>query len=337
MYGRARIVCAMYTALIVNAKCHEPSAPCGIVSSRTNTPTITGGSARLALARRCSARRPRKRPSPIVSPIGSPMMSAAAVETAAMRMVTHVTARMYPLPPTMSGMALRISCQRNPISVFLRGRSRSGRRPVGRWRGDRRRRPGCHARSSAAPGLGSGATFWPGWIRIALGVLGCRPWRVIDELRCSEDSAASRNATESTIPRSNRLTRPSSGSPARSSRLRARGVTEIMARLRWAVVSLTIAATYSRSDRSWPYMRSRDSESPNATAPMSRPTTVTLKATRRFSLRAAVLPLARPVSAGDNGISVPIRPSAGPARTSRRVRPSRRWESKSKSANALLS
>ncbi len=34
---------------------------------------------------------------------------------------------------------------------------------------------------------------------------------------------------------------------------------------------------------------------------------------------------------------MPIRPSAGPARTSSRVRPSRRWESKSKSASALLS
>ena len=41
------------------------------------------------------------------------------------------------------------------------------------------------------------------------------------------------------------------------------------------------AATYWRSDRSWLYMRSRESDSPNATAPISRPTTVTLNATRR--------------------------------------------------------
>ena len=50
-----------------------------------------------------------------------------------------------------------------------------------------------------------------------------------------------------------------------------------------------------------------------------------------------MLPLARPVSAGDSGISVPISPSAGPSRTSTRVRPSRRWASRSKSASALLS
>ncbi len=50
------------------------------------------------------------------------MMSAAAVETAAMRIVTHVTARMYPFPPAMSGMALRTSCQMNPTSGLLRGR-----------------------------------------------------------------------------------------------------------------------------------------------------------------------------------------------------------------------
>ena len=70
---------------------------------------------------------------------------------------------------------------------------------------------------------------------------------------------------------------------------------------------------------------------------MSRPTTVTLKAIRRSWLRVAVSPLARPVSAGESGISVPISPSAGPKRTSMRVRPSRRWASKSKSASALLS
>ena len=45
--------------------------------------------------------------------------------------------------------------------------------------------------------------------------------------------------------------------------------------------SLMTAARYWRSDRSWLYMRSRESDSPNATAPISRPTTVTLNATRR--------------------------------------------------------
>ena len=84
--------------------------------------------------------------------------------------------------------------------------------------------------------------------------------------------------------------------------------------------SLMTAARYWRSDRSWLYIRSRDSDSPNATAPISRPTTVTLKATRRSWLSSAVLPAANPVSAGESGISVPISPSAGPARTSMRVR-----------------
>src|SRR5215216_4572078 len=73
----------------------------------------------------------------------------------------------------------------------------------------------------------------------------------------------------------------------------------------------------------------------NATAPISRPSTVTLNATRRLSLSSSVSPLASPSSAGDSGISVPIRPSAGPARTSRRVRSSRLSERKSKSARPL--
>ncbi|HUJ35222.1 MAG TPA: hypothetical protein VLW51_08430 [Solirubrobacteraceae bacterium] len=84
-------------------------------------------------------------------------------------------------------------------------------------------------------------------------------------------------------------------------------------------------------------MLSRASDSPNATALISNPTTVTLNATRGFALSAAVLTLASPVSAGDSGISVPIGPGAGPAPTSKRVRPRRRCEPKSKSASALLS
>ena len=41
-------------------------------------------------------------------------------------------------------------------------------------------------------------------------------------------------------------------------------------------------------------MRSRDSDSPNATAPISSPTTVTLNATRRSWLSCAVLPFGEP-------------------------------------------
>ena len=68
---------------------------------------------------------------------------------------------------------------------------------------------------------------------------------------------------------------------------------------------------------------------------MSRPSTVTLNATRRFSDSVATSPEARPARAGESGISVPMRPSAGPARTSRRVRSSRRMARKSWSASAL--
>ena len=64
---------------------------------------------------------------------------------------------------------------------------------------------------------------------------------------------------------------------------------------------------------------------------------MTLKATRRLSLRAWTLPLARPASAGESGISVPMRPRAGPALTSSRVRSRRLSERKSKSARPLAS
>src|SRR4051794_28850100 len=49
--------------------------------------------------------------------------------------------------------------------------------------------------------------------------------RVSSSVRFTDCSAASRNATARTMPRSKRLTRPSSGSPARSPRCRARGET----------------------------------------------------------------------------------------------------------------
>ena len=51
---------------------------------------------------------------------------------------------------------------------------------------------------------------------------------------------------------------------------------------------------------------------------------MTLNATRRLSDSSLTLPLARPSSAGDSGISVPMRPSAGPKRTIMRVRSSLR-------------
>ena len=51
--------------------------------------------------------------------------------------------------------------------------------------------------------------------------------------------------------------------------------------------------------------------------------TVTEKAVTRFSESAAMSPVARPTSAGDSGISVPMRPSIGPMRTRIRVRSSR--------------
>ena len=72
------------------------------------------------------------------------------------------------------------------------------------------------------------------------------------------------------------------------------------------------AAMYSRSDRSWPYIRSRDSDSPNAIAPIRRPTTVTLNAIRRSWLSWAVLPLASPVSAGESGMQRPHQPERRP-------------------------
>ena len=94
MYGSARIVWAMYTAFSVNAMCRSPNTLRGRSSSRTPSPASTGGSARLALARICSARRPRNRPSPITSPIGNPITSATAVEMKATLIVTHATLRM---------------------------------------------------------------------------------------------------------------------------------------------------------------------------------------------------------------------------------------------------
>ena len=89
MYGSARIVWTTYSALIVNSIRSEPNAPPGNSNKSTTTPTTTGGSPIETLARICSARRPRKRPTPITNPIGSPMISADAVEISATLTVTQ--------------------------------------------------------------------------------------------------------------------------------------------------------------------------------------------------------------------------------------------------------
>ena len=74
------------------------------------------------------------------------------------------------------------------------------------------------------------------------------------------------------------------------------------------------------SEMSCEYMRSRTMLTTNAMPPMSRPMTVTEKAVTRLSESAAMSPLARPTSAGDSGMRVPMRPSMGPMRTRMRVR-----------------
>ena len=74
------------------------------------------------------------------------------------------------------------------------------------------------------------------------------------------------------------------------------------------------------SEMSCEYMRSRTMLITKAIPPISRPITVTENAVTRLSERACMLPLARPTSAGESGISVPMRPSMGPTRTRMRVR-----------------
>ena len=74
------------------------------------------------------------------------------------------------------------------------------------------------------------------------------------------------------------------------------------------------------SEMSWEYMRSRTMLTTKARPPMRRPRTVTEKAVTRLSESSCTLPLARPTSAGDSGIRVPMRPSMGPRRTRMRVR-----------------
>ena len=74
------------------------------------------------------------------------------------------------------------------------------------------------------------------------------------------------------------------------------------------------------SEMSWEYMRSRTMLTEKAMPPMSRPMTVTEKAVVRFTESFVVLPVARPMSAGESGIKVPMRPSMGPSRTRMRVR-----------------
>ena len=72
------------------------------------------------------------------------------------------------------------------------------------------------------------------------------------------------------------------------------------------------------------YMRVRARVSAKATVPTRSPTTVAPKASRRFSASALTSPSPSAASPGASGISVPISPIAGPARTSSRVRSSRR-------------
>ena len=77
------------------------------------------------------------------------------------------------------------------------------------------------------------------------------------------------------------------------------------------------------SEMSCEYMRSRTMLITKARPPMSRPMTVTEKAVTRLSDSSSMLPVARPTSAGDSGMRVPMRPSMGPMRTRMRVRSSR--------------
>ena len=74
------------------------------------------------------------------------------------------------------------------------------------------------------------------------------------------------------------------------------------------------------SEMSCEYMRSRTMLMTKAMPPMSRPITVTEKAVVRLSASCVVLPVARPISAGESGMRVPMRPSIGPMRTRMRVR-----------------
>src|SRR5215218_6694208 len=62
--------------------------------------------------------------------------------------------------------------------------------------------------------------------------------------------------------------------------------------------------------------------------------TVAANAVRRSAASEATSPRPSAASPGASGISVPISPTAGPARTSTRVRSSRRWAASSKSASA---
>ena len=234
MYGSASTACAMYTAVSVNSIRSEPSAPCGSTSSSTAIPTTTDGSARLALASSWSVRRPRKRPSPRASPIGRPI-------TRARRGRHHRDPERD--PEQAHDVRVAVGDQRDRAAELVPEVAHSGSRP-GRSVLD------VHELSVGEPiddpGLGAVADRARARLRQrrhrlsrfdvdVLSAFARRPRLVIAAPRWSEDSAASRNATDSTIPRSNRLTSPSSGSPARSSRLREWGVTEIMLRLLWIV------------------------------------------------------------------------------------------------------
>ena len=209
-----------------------PSPPSGAPRksrSATTRPTITGGSPMPAFARASPAPRPRNRPSPSARPSGRPSASAISVDQNASRSVTPTMPSTSSSPLSSRSTAWRSPSQRNSTSGLLRCR-RAGRRPGGRpcrrARPPRPRARPAGARAGAAVSPRLVITVWPsGPERTTV----TSP-RVSTSSRSSDASAASRKATASTTPRSNRLTSPSSGSPARSSRRRARGWTGLTSR-----------------------------------------------------------------------------------------------------------
>ena len=142
-------------------------------------------------------------------------------------------------------------------------------------------------------------------------------------VRFSEDSAASRNATASTMPRSKRLTRPSSGSPPRSSCRRSRDVTRGH-RLESIAGSISAAAHILEVGEVLAVDPVADEREPEGDRADQQPEH------GHAERHAQVLAQARHVALGQAGrargragSACPSGPSAGPARTSRRVRSSR--------------
>src|SRR5262249_6699240 len=116
-YGTARIVCPMNTARLVQIRFNEPSGAWGRNRMNRNTPTSTGGSARLTFASARRTLRPRKRPRPIASPIGKPVTGAIRVGTAATWRVKPITLKSVGFPCRIIGTACLSSSQISPISA----------------------------------------------------------------------------------------------------------------------------------------------------------------------------------------------------------------------------